>query len=113
MIDFGEFLLPSLESSSVVTSIQYVCYLFEGNKLVLKVNELRNKVFIKRNLSVDHLPPTLDALVLHLHRVNYQTFIWISACVVVLNLPTVLENDRVIESVRRINAELISFRRYY
>ena len=64
MIDFGEFSLPFLQSSSVVTSVQYVCYLFEGNKLVLNVNGLRNKMFIKRILSADPLPPTLDALVL-------------------------------------------------
>ena len=40
MIDFGEFPSLSLESLSVVTSIQYVCYLYDDNKLGSSVNEL-------------------------------------------------------------------------
>ena len=32
MIDFGEFPSLSLESLSVVTSMHYVCYLYEKNK---------------------------------------------------------------------------------
>ena len=38
-IDFGEF--PSSESPFVVTSIQYVCYLYEEVKSGSSVNELR------------------------------------------------------------------------
>ena len=32
------------------------------------MNELRYRMFAKKNLSGDRLPSTLDALVLHLHR---------------------------------------------
>ena len=55
MIDFGEFPSISLESPSVVTSIQYVvCYLYEENKSGSSVNELQYRMFTKKNLSGDH-----------------------------------------------------------
>ena len=40
MIDFGEFPSLSKESPSVVTSIKYVCYLYDDNKSASSVNEL-------------------------------------------------------------------------
>ena len=66
MIVFGKIPSLSLERLSVVTSIQYVCYLYEENKSGSSVNKLRYRMFIKKNLSEDHLPSTSDALVLHL-----------------------------------------------
>ena len=44
MIYFGEFPSLSLESLSVVTSIQYVCYFYEENKSGSSVNELRYRM---------------------------------------------------------------------
>ena len=44
MIDFVEFPSLSLESPSVVTSVQYICYLYEENKSVSNVNELRYRM---------------------------------------------------------------------
>ena len=85
LIDFSEFPTLYLESPSVVTLIQYVYYFYKENKSVSNVNKLRHRMFIRKNVSGDPLAPTLDALVLHLRRVNYQTFIWKSACVQVLN----------------------------
>ena len=41
-------------------------YLYEKNILVSSVNELRYRVFTKKNSSGDHLPSTLDALFLQL-----------------------------------------------
>ena len=58
---------------------------------VSNVNKLRYRMFPKNSLSGDCLPPTLYALVFHLHEANYQTFIWRLACVPVLNLPMPLE----------------------
>ena len=60
VIDFGEFPSFSLESPSVITSIRYVCYLYD--------DVLRCRMFTKKNSSRDRLPPTLDVLVLHLRR---------------------------------------------
>ena len=67
MIDFSDFPLLSLESLSV-TSIQYVCHLYEENKSGSSVNELQYRMFTEKNLSEDLLPSALDALVIHLRR---------------------------------------------
>ena len=48
MIDFGKFLFLPLESPSVVTSIQYVCFLYEEYKPVSSTNKLRYRMFTKK-----------------------------------------------------------------
>ena len=63
MIDFGEFPSLSLESLSIVTSIQYAFYLYDDNKSGSSVDELRSRIFTKKNSSRDRLPPTSDVLV--------------------------------------------------
>ena len=40
--------------------------LYNENKSGSSVNELRFRMFTKKNLRGDRLPPTLDALILHL-----------------------------------------------
>ena len=45
----------------------------------------------KKCIIADKLP-TLDSLVLHLRRANYQSFIWKSACSPVLQLPSPVEH---------------------
>ena len=64
MINFGEFPLTSIS----LTSIQYVYYLYDDNKSGSSVNELRCRMFTKKNSSRDRLPSNSDALVLHLCR---------------------------------------------
>ena len=86
MRDFGELPSLSLECSSVVATIQLVCSLYQENKATSNINELRYEIFTKKNVSGDRLPPTLS------RRVNYQTFVWKSACVPVLNLPSPIGN---------------------
>ena len=49
-------------------------------------------MFVKKSLLGEKLPPTLDALLLHLRRACYQCFIWKSACKPVLSLPTPIGN---------------------
>ena len=69
MIDFGEFPSVSLESPSVVTWMQYVCYLHEEmNQVKVWMNYDIARMFTKKNLSEDYLSLILDALVLHLRR---------------------------------------------
>ena len=48
MIELGEFPSLSLETPSAVTSIQYVCYLYDENKSGSIVNELRYQTFRSR-----------------------------------------------------------------
>ena len=42
--------------------------LYDVNKSDSSVNELRYRTFTQKNLRGDRLPPTFDALVLHLRR---------------------------------------------
>ena len=49
--------------------LQFSMYvIFIKNTPGSSVNELRHRIFTKNNLSEDHLPSTLDTLVLHLNR---------------------------------------------
>ena len=49
--------------------LQFSMYvIFIKNTPDSSVNELRHRMFTKNNLSEDHLPSTLDTLVLHLNR---------------------------------------------
>ena len=48
MIELGEFPSLSLETPSAVTSIQYVCYLYDENKSGSIVNELLYQTFRSR-----------------------------------------------------------------
>ena len=52
-----------LWKSVCCTTIKYLCYFYDKNKSASSVNELRCRMFTKKNLSIYHLPPTLDALV--------------------------------------------------
>ena len=96
-----EFSSLSLECSSATVAIQIFCFLYQESKATSNVNELRYKIFPKKNVSGDRLPPTLSS------RVNYQTFIWKSACVPVFNLPSPNGNVLQMEGLK-FSEELIS-----
>ena len=53
---------------------------------------LRYKLFSRKGKVGERLPPTLDALLLHLRRASYQCFIWKSACQPILLLPSPVGN---------------------
>ena len=42
----------------------------------MEINKERAAAFRKSNKDLDALPPTQDALILHIKRVNYQTMVW-------------------------------------
>ena len=71
MRDFGEFPSLSLQCTSVVAAIQFVCSLYQENKATSNINELQYEIYTKKNVSGDPLPPTLNVLVFHLRRMNY------------------------------------------
>ena len=89
-----------------------VCLLFirlEDDGLMMDINKLRHKLFTQKNVTGDKLPPTLDALTLHLRRANYQCFIWRFACNPLLELPSPLDNgwkrvEGIFEQERMSNA---------
>lgn len=56
-----------------------------------KTDEVRYEFFSKKGLSSEKLPPTTDALNMHLRRVNYQVYIWKSATEPIMNLSSPLD----------------------
>ena len=94
MRDFGEFPSLSLECSSLVAAIRFFCSLYQKKKASSNINELRYAIFTKNNVSGVRLPPTLS------RRVNYQSFIWESACVPVLDLPSPIRNRLQVEGLK-------------
>ena len=104
VINFGEFSSLSLESPSVVTSILYVCYLYEEQKAGSNVNELQYRMFSRKAFSGDSLPATLDILVLYLRRASSETFTWKLAYVPVLNLPKTIENGKMCTELTGISS---------
>ena len=52
----------SLQCTSMVAAIQFVCSLYQENKATSNINELQYEIFIKTNVSRDSLPPTIKHL---------------------------------------------------
>ena len=50
--------------------------LYDKTSPLTSVNEARKELFCKKNLAMDKLPPTQDALLQHLRRAVYQAGIW-------------------------------------
>ena len=74
----GEF--PTVSDSVADVIEEFVCRLY-GIKSIERVNESRYELF-RHHKSVPEphrLPPTQDALLLHLKRSNYQTYEWKNA----------------------------------
>ena len=54
----------------------FVCQLYEPGTTVLDVGELRWKLFTKKQLEAQKLPPTRGALHEAISRAHYQTMVW-------------------------------------
>ena len=87
LFEFGDNPILHIQSEFVETCISFVCSLYDKGD-TCDINSLRYKFFTQKNKSAENLPPTLDALILHLKRACYQTFIWKQACQPELNLPS-------------------------
>ena len=62
-----------------VTRLSWCVYFMTQKCQVSDINHLRYKLFCNKNLSGEKLPPTHDALTLHLSRVAFQVYIWMNA----------------------------------
>ncbi len=71
----------AVESSIALTSLVY------NRKKMANLNQLRYELFCSKKANSEKLPPTMDAFMQHLKRVNYQSFIWLHAHQKDLNLP--------------------------
>jgi len=79
-----------LEADYIERICQFVCSLYDPK--FNSGNNLRLKLFTRKGHIGEKLPPTLDALLLHLRRACYQYFIWKSACKTTLPLPEPMGN---------------------
>ena len=73
-------------------AMQFICCLYNLGAVDYNINSFRYKLFCSKNFSGVKLPPTLDAALLHVTRVAYQTFIWKNSATPVLNLPLPAKN---------------------
>jgi hypothetical protein len=58
---------------------EFVCRLYKAEDITTGVNAARARMFDKGKVALEMLPPTQDALELHLSRANYQARIWLQA----------------------------------
>lgn len=77
---------------SFIDAVQYICWLYDSSFNKSDINNLRYKLFCRKNLSGDKLPPTQDALSFHIKRAAYQSFIWKNAHMPIFDLPSPMEN---------------------
>ena len=84
--EFGTNANLSLDHDSVIATTRFVCMLFSKQDSV-DINYLRHKLFTQSNLPGDKLPPTLGSLSLHSQHADYQSHVWRSACILILDLP--------------------------
>ncbi|CAH3030229.1 unnamed protein product, partial [Porites evermanni] len=54
----------------------FVCKLYNPGTQEVEINKERAAEFRKSKKDLDALPPTQDALILHIKRANYQTMVW-------------------------------------
>ena len=82
-----------LQAECVEGAIRFVCLFMNDKRFSTgDINDLRYKLFTKKGLTGEKLPPTLDALVLHLRRAAYQWYIWKHTCTPVVVLPSPISN---------------------
>ena len=77
-----------LSNNAMEAVISLLCFIYGQKDSYKSVNDLRYKLFAKKGLSSQRLPPSSDALHQHMQRVNYQSYIWKNAHVPTLNLPS-------------------------
>ena len=83
--DLGSSPILDVNSEYVKDAVKFICWLYDCDDF--DINKLRYKLFCKKNLCGEKLPPTLDALMLHFVRAAYQSFIWKNSYLLILDLP--------------------------
>lgn len=69
-------------SPDVANNVEaFVCKLYKPTCTTNKIQTLRSSMFRMSKKALESLPPTQDALLLHINRVNHQAFIWRNAAV--------------------------------
>lgn len=64
-------------TDDVLKSVEtFVCKMYDAKSNSTDINKVRADLFRNCKSNLDSLPPTRDALVQHLKRVNYQVYIY-------------------------------------
>ena len=67
----------SQSSADVLAKAEaFVCKLYNPGTQEVDINKERAAAFRKSKKDLDTLPPTQDALILHIKWANYQTMVW-------------------------------------
>ena len=89
IMDIGEH--PVNITERAVKSVNQAVSEIYCGKLMSNTDDARYELFSKKGLSSEKLPPTSDALYMHIRRVNYQTYIWKSSTEPIMDLPSPLD----------------------
>ena len=87
--------LPSkdrIDTDALDSCTKLVCLLYSSNQENDNLDELRFKLFAKKKLASDKFPPTADAFLQRMSRVNNHVFIWLYADEQILCLPSCENN---------------------
>ena len=68
---------------------KFVCQLYLRETEISEINQVRKEMFLASKKSLDTLPPTKDALDLHIQRANYQCLVWKQALTPIQDLPDI------------------------
>ena len=80
-----------------VTRLGWCVYFMTQKCQVLDINHLRYELFCSKKFIWGKLPPTDDALILHISRVAFQVYIWMNAHKALLDLPSPIDNGWILK----------------
>ena len=66
----------SMDAHHVQLLERFTVILYDKTSYLDSVNEVRRELFCQKSRTMDHIPPTQDALLQHMKRVAYQSGIW-------------------------------------
>ena len=70
----------------------FICKLYSSDDNFTSTDELRCKLFVSGRCTLENLPPTSDAVELHIQRAHNQTAIWLLSLEAAPDLPTPIGN---------------------
>jgi len=71
---------PHISDTTLATLQRFVVILYDANCSCSSVNAARGKLFAAKGKPLEHIPPTLDALLQHIKRALYRLVYGVSLC---------------------------------
>lgn len=65
-----------LHDEAKMCCIEFICRLYQPSADISDLNQLRFKMFCKKPVKNQSLPPCQDSVVQHIKRCNYQSYLW-------------------------------------